>query len=62
MIDQKLIDRINELANKAKKKELSKEEKEEQIILRKKYIELFREGFKQQMESIVFDDEEIKAS
>ncbi len=49
MIDQKLIDRINELA---RKKTLTPEEKAEQIELRKQYVKLFKEGFRQQLESI----------
>ncbi len=39
---EKLIERINELANKSKVEELSDEEKEEQANLRKEYIEIFR--------------------
>lgn len=52
MIDQKLIQRINYLANKSKKEGLTEEEKLEQIELRKEYLKLFREGFKQQLDSI----------
>lgn len=56
MIDQKLIDRINELAKISKERALTSEEKEEQAKLRKKYLELFREGFKQRLESIEIVD------
>ena len=56
MIDQKLIDRINELAKISKERELTNEEKEEQAKLRKEYLALFREGFKQRLESIEIVD------
>ncbi len=53
MIDQKLIDRINFLANKSKTEEgLTEEELAEQAELRKEYLRLFREGFRQRLESI----------
>ena len=52
MIDQKLIDRINYLANKSKKEGLSGEEKVEQANLRQEYLRLFKEGFRQRLESI----------
>ena len=52
MINQKLIDRINFLANKSKKEGLTKEEQEEQAKLRQEYLKLFREGFKQRLDSI----------
>ncbi len=52
MIDQKLIDRINELAKLSKERELTNEEKEEQAKLRKEYLALFREGFKQRLDNI----------
>lgn len=52
MIDQKLIDRINELAKISKERELTNEEKEEQAKLRNEYLALFREGFKQRLDSI----------
>ena len=52
MIDQKLIDRINFLANKKKTVGLTAEEQKEQDELRKEYLKLFREGFRQRLESI----------
>lgn len=53
MINQKLIDRINFLANKSKTEEgLTEEELAEQAELRKEYLRLFREGFRQRLESI----------
>lgn len=52
MIDQKLIDRINYLAKKSKNEGLSEEEKIEQANLRQEYLRLFKEGFRQRLESI----------
>ena len=52
MIDQKLIDRINYLANKKKTEGLTEEELIEQANLRKEYLRLFKEGFRQQLDSI----------
>ncbi len=52
MIDSKLIERINELAHLEKNRELTLDEKEEQARLRKEYLELFRAGFKQQLDNI----------
>jgi len=52
MIDQKLIDRINYLANKSKNEGLTEEEKIEQANLRQEYLRLFKEGFRQRLESI----------
>lgn len=52
MIDPKLINRINELARIKKERELTSEELIEQSRLRKEYLELFRAGFKQQLDSI----------
>lgn len=43
---KELIKRINELANKEKKQGLSHSEKEEQKLLREKYIQAFRGNFK----------------
>lgn len=57
MTEEMPIKRINELANKAKTVGLTAEEKEEQAILRKKYLELFRKGMKAQLDSIVIVDE-----
>lgn len=58
MIDQKLIDKINELAKKQKTVGLTEEEKNLQAELRKEYIRLFREGFKQQLDAIEIVDGE----
>ena len=45
------INRINELARKKKAQELTEKEAKEQSKLRKAYLESFRKGFKQQLES-----------
>ena len=58
MIDQKLIDRINQLAKKQKEVGLTEKELEEQYELRQEYLRLFKEGFKQRLESIKFVDAE----
>ena len=52
MIDPKLIERINLLANKKKTVGLTEEEQKEQDELRKEYLKLFRAGFKQQLDGI----------
>ena len=57
MSEEMPIKRINELANKAKTIGLTPEEKEEQAVLRQKYLELFRKGMRQQLESITIVDE-----
>ena len=57
MIDQKLIDRINELASIAKQRELTPEEVIERDELRKKYISEFRKGFAQRLSAIKVVDE-----
>lgn len=56
MIDQKLIDRINELATISKERELTQDEAIERENLRKEYLKQFKEGFKQRLESIKFED------
>ena len=56
MITQDKIDRINELARKAKEKGLTDEEIKERDALRKEYIAAFRENLKAQLDSIRFVD------
>lgn len=58
MIDPKLIERINKLAKKQKEVGLTEKEKEEQAALREEYLRLFKEGFKQRLENMVFVDDE----
>ena len=49
MLEKSRLDRINELAKKAKTEGLTEEEKEEQEQLRKEYIAKFRENFTDQI-------------
>ena len=51
------LDRINELARKQRTEGLTEEEKEEQAILRKEYIEAFKASLRSQLDSIVVVDE-----
>ncbi|ONI46448.1 hypothetical protein AN641_00220 [Candidatus Epulonipiscioides gigas] len=46
---EKLIARINELANKKKSEGLTIEETEEQQELRQEYLQIFRGNFKNQL-------------
>lgn len=55
-IPQELIDRINELSKKKKGSGLTAEETKEQEKLRKKYLKMFRENFRSQVEMLqVYD-------
>ncbi|MGP4079749.1 DUF896 domain-containing protein [Pseudalkalibacillus sp. R45] len=58
MLSKQKIDRINELARKAKNEGLNKKEQEEQQKLRKEYLKAFRGGFKNQLRSIKVVDPE----
>lgn len=51
-MDSKKIQRINELAKKAKEEALTTEEKQEQDALRAEYISLFRKNLKSQLDDI----------
>ncbi len=51
-MDQKTIDRINELARKSKAEGLTSAEKEEQQRLRRVYIEAIRGNLKSQLDNI----------
>lgn len=46
------INRINELYHKAKKEGLTEEEKQEQQILRKEFIDSFRRNLRGQLDNI----------
>lgn len=48
---EKLLERINELSNKAKTATLTAEEIGEQKELRAEYIKLFRAGLRQQLDN-----------
>ncbi len=59
MITQEKIDRINMLARKAKTPEgLTEEEKAEQQLLRREYIEAFKANLRSQLDNIDFVDED----
>ena len=51
-MEQKKIDRINELAKKQKSDGLTEEEKEEQAVLRREYIEEYKQNLISQLENI----------
>ena len=53
-----LLKRINELAREAKVRELTDEEVAERDRLRKAYLKIFREGFRQQLLNTKVVDEE----
>ncbi len=53
-MEQKKIDRINELAKKQKSSGLTPEEKEEQAVLRKEYIEAYKRSLLSQLENMYF--------
>ncbi|WP_125706934.1 DUF896 domain-containing protein [Lacticaseibacillus porcinae] len=53
---QARLDRINELAHKAKAEGLTDDEIKERAELRKAYIEDFRAGFKQRLETTQYFD------
>lgn len=57
-MDQKKIDRINELARKQKGEGLTEEEKAEQQTLRREYIESYKRSLMQQLDSIYVVDEQ----
>lgn len=57
MITQEMIDRINELARKAKGPEgLTPEEAEEQQTLRRAYIDAFKANLRSQLDQITLVD------
>ena len=53
-MDQKKIDRINELARKQKSEGLTDEEKKEQMELRREYIEAYKQSLISQLDNIRF--------
>lgn len=56
MLSQEKLARINTLAKKAKADGLSKEEKEEQQILREEYLKNVRKSFKNQFKGMTIVD------
>lgn len=60
MISKEKIDRINELAKKAKSKEgLTDDERVERDSLRKEYIETMKSRVREQLERIEFVDDKF---
>ena len=62
MITEEKIKRINELARKAKSAGLSEEEKLEQGLLRREYVDSFKENLRSQLENIEFVDAETESA
>ncbi|MCQ2455695.1 MAG: DUF896 domain-containing protein [Clostridia bacterium] len=56
-MEQKKIDRINELAKKQKSQGLTEEEKAEQQTLRREYINAFKASLEAQLDTIYIVDE-----
>ncbi len=57
MITKEKINRINELAKKAKSVGLTVEEAEERALLRREYIDAFKADLRSKLERIEFVDE-----
>lgn len=58
-MDQSGIDRINELYHKSKTPQgLTEEEKQEQAVLRKEYIEAIRKNLRSNLNSISIQEED----
>jgi uncharacterized protein YnzC (UPF0291/DUF896 family) len=60
MLSKEKIDRINELAKRAKQEGLTSKEKEEQSMLRQEYLKTFRSSFSNQLHSIKVVDPDGK--
>lgn len=58
MLTKEKLDRINELANKAKTTDLTKSEREEQKELREDYLKSIRQSFKNELGSVKIIDPE----
>ncbi|WP_028561169.1 DUF896 domain-containing protein [Paenibacillus pinihumi] len=54
---EKLIARINELSRKNKSVGLTEEEKAERDMLRKQYLNIFKNNFRNQLDAIEWTDE-----
>jgi uncharacterized protein YnzC (UPF0291/DUF896 family) len=57
---EETIERINQLARKAKTEQLTDEEIDERNELRKHYIEIFKGNLKMQLDSIRYVEDEEK--
>ena len=60
-MEQKKIDRINELARKSRTTPLSAAEKAEQTALRQEYLAAVRKNFRQTLENIEFVEDSGKS-
>lgn len=56
-MEQSKIDRINFLARKSRTEELTPEEKDEQAVLRREYIDSFKRSLVGQLENTYIVDE-----
>lgn len=56
-MEQKKLDRINELAHKQKAEGLTPEEKEEQAALRREYIDSYKRSLVSQLENTYIVDD-----
>ncbi|MBP3361568.1 MAG: DUF896 domain-containing protein [Clostridia bacterium] len=60
-MEQRKIDRINELARLSRSRSLTDAEKAEQTSLRREYLEAVRNNFKSTLESIKFTERNDKS-
>ncbi|MFC5558763.1 DUF896 domain-containing protein [Ureibacillus thermophilus] len=58
MLSKEKIARINELTKKAREGKLTEAEAKERTMLRKEYLEAFRESFRQTIENVQIYDVE----
>ena len=58
IMTEEKIKRINELAKKSREQGLTAEEKEEQLSLRREYIDSFRKSLETQLDSIVVEEKD----
>ena len=56
------IQRINELSRKSKAEGLTEEEKKEQAVLRREFVESFRSNLKAQLDNIDIQEKDGKKS
>lgn len=56
-MDQKRIDRINALARKSRETGLTEEEKQEQALLRREYVDSVLGSLRSQLDGVVLVDE-----
>lgn len=57
-MEQSKLDRINELARKSKSIGLTEQEKEEQALLRKEYVQLVHNNLRGQLQNISIVNED----